>query len=283
MRIRSTLVLLVATACAPAADEAALETTTPDTPQEVTYTAADFSYVGPDTIAPGMTTFRMENTGAQEHHIVLARLAEGRTMTELVEAFQANPTAEPDFVTWVGGSGSAMPAASSTATQDLAPGNYVLICFVPDHSDNGIPHFAKGMVKEIVVAGERDEAPAPTATVEVDMHEFGYTGPDTMAAGVHTFHVANSGDQPHEVALIRLNDGATVDDFLMAMAPGATTPPPGVAVGGNGALSPQGSNWFTIALEPGNYVLLCFIPDPADGVPHLAKGMVKAVTVTAAG
>lgn len=34
-------------------------------------------------------------------------------------------------------------------------------------------------------------------------------------------------------------------------------------------------------LREGNYVLLCFIPS-ADGVPHLAKGMVKPLQVMAA-
>lgn len=35
-------------------------------------------------------------------------------------------------------------------------------------------------------------------------------------------------------------------------------------------------------LKAGNYVLLCFIAS-ADGVPHLAKGMVKPIQVVAAG
>jgi hypothetical protein len=30
----------------------------------------------------------------------------------------------------------------------------------------------------------------------------------------------------------------------------------------------------TVALEPGNYALLCFVPGP-DGIPHVAKGMVR--------
>jgi len=34
-------------------------------------------------------------------------------------------------------------------------------------------------------------------------------------------------------------------------------------------------------LPQGQYVMLCFVPAP-DGLPHLAKGMIKPVTVTAA-
>jgi hypothetical protein len=37
----------------------------------------------------------------------------------------------------------------------------------------------------------------------------------------------------------------------------------------------------TVALEPGNYAMVCFIPS-ADGIPHLMKGMVRPLTVTPA-
>jgi len=31
--------------------------------------------------------------------------------------------------------------------------------------------------------------------------------------------------------------------------------------------------------EPGDYLMICLIPDPADGVPHAAKGMSLPATV----
>jgi hypothetical protein len=73
-----------------------------------------------------------------------------------------------------------------------------------------------------------------------------------------------------------------VDQYMASMAPGATAPPPGVTVGGNGALSNGRTNWFSMTFEPGNYVMLCFVPDAADGQPHVVKGMVTPFTVAAA-
>jgi hypothetical protein len=32
-------------------------------------------------------------------------------------------------------------------------------------------------------------------------------------------------------------------------------------------------------LEPGNYALVCFMPDAKDGKPHLMHGMIKEVKV----
>lgn len=275
----SALALVLLAACGPKTEETPEAVAT--VPQELTYTATDFAYAGPDTVTPGLTTIRMVNNGAQEHHIVLGRLAAGRTVADLMAAFQANPNAEPDFLTWVGGAGAAMPGATSNATQDLEAGTYVLICFVPDPADNMTPHLAKGMIKELVVAGERIDAPVPTAVGDIIMTDFAFTMP-TVSAGTHTFRVVNNGPQTHEVSVVRLNDGVTVDQYMAAMAPGATAPPPGVSVGGNGALSNGRTNWFSMTLEPGNYVMLCFVPDSADGQPHVMKGMVQPFTVAAA-
>ena len=33
-------------------------------------------------------------------------------------------------------------------------------------------------------------------------------------------------------------------------------------------------------LQPGNYAMVCFVPGP-DGIPHIAKGMARPLTVTA--
>jgi hypothetical protein len=34
-----------------------------------------------------------------------------------------------------------------------------------------------------------------------------------------------------------------------------------------------------VDLKPGNYALMCFIPDRAGGPPHVAKGMISGATV----
>jgi hypothetical protein len=52
-------------------------------------------------------------------------------------------------------------------------------------------------------------------------------------------------------------------------------------IGGPGAYSRGLEGYWTVTLTPGNYVLLCFVPDPADGKPHLMKGMVREFTISA--
>lgn len=248
-------------------------------PQVVTYSASDFAFAGPDTIAPGLTTIRLVNAGKQEHHLILGRLDEGTTLDGLMKAMQADPNADPKGLTFVGGAGGILTADSSAATSDLTPGHYVAFCFLPDPTDGGKPHLMKGMMKEIVVAGTANSASAPTAEMEVHLSEFAFS-PTTLTAGTHTIKVINDGKQTHEIALTRLDEGATVESFLAAFAPGAKGPPPGKPVGGNGALSPGGTNYLTVTLTKGTYLLTCFVPDPADGKPHVMKGMVQMVVVS---
>jgi hypothetical protein len=250
----------------------------PPAPQEVTFTATDFAFTGPDSIAPGVTSIRLVNQGAQEHHLILGQLTGGKTVQDLMAFMQANPTGEPDFLTWRGGGNAIAPNGSNVSISDLPAGNYVAICFLPDPAD-GTPHIAKGMMKELVVAGPRGGAAAPTTTLEARTSDYTFVMP-ALTAGTHTIHYFNDGPKTHEIQLYRLNEGATMESFMAAMAPGSTTPPPGVAIGGPGALSPGGDNYFTVTLESGKYLVICFVPDP-DGVPHAMKGMVQELTIPA--
>lgn len=270
--------IVLAAACSPAADHAADSDTV--APQEVTFTSNEFSFTGPDTIAPGMTNVRFVNQGHQEHHLVLARMGPEHTLQELLHyaATSANPI--PEWVTFVGAANVVEPGASTTSTIDLDEGNYALVCMVEDPAD-GMPHIAKGMSGELVVVGERHNAPPPATTEEIRMSDLTYEIP-TIAAGPHTFHMVNDGPQVHEAQMVKLNDGVTADEFIAALAPGATTPPPGKMLGGGGPLSPGEDNWWAVTLEPGNYLLICFVPDVSGTVPHFMQGMVRSFTVAAA-
>ena len=62
------------------------------------------------------------------------------------------------------------------------------------------------------------------------------------------------------------------------LAPGAKAPPPGKMMGGPGAISPGGSSYWVASFTPGNYLMLCFVPDSAE-TPHAMKGMVKEFTI----
>ena len=246
-------------------------------PQEVSFTAREFAFSGPDSIAPGVTRITLVNQGTQPHHLIMGRIDDGKTAADVMAGLTANPQAAPAFISYRGAANIILPGDSSSSVSDLPAGHYMLFCFFPDPAD-GSMHAMKGMTREIVLAGPRHDAPLPKADAEIRLSDFAFTIGD-IAAGTHTFHVVNDGPQIHEVQLVRLNDGATGQQFIAGLAPGAAGPPPGAFLGGPGALSKGESDYWTVTLKPGKYLFMCFVPDTASFAPHFAEGMVRELTV----
>ena len=45
-----------------------------------------------------------------------------------------------------------------------------------------------------------------------------------------------------------------------------------------GTQSPETTQYVTVDLQPGYYVLLCFVPDPQQGgIPHSFAGMIEVI------
>jgi hypothetical protein len=161
----------------------------------------------------------------------------------------------------------------------LTPGQYAMLCFIP--AADGKPHFTKGMVSKLeVTPANGPAAPAPAADVVVKLadYDFGLSAP--LQAGSKTIRVENAGPQMHEIVLARLAPGKTIADLGAWAEGGAKGPPPASFIGGTSPMDPGTNNVFTVTLEPGEYALLCFVPDAKDGKEHLAHGMAKQLTVS---
>lgn len=250
-------------------------------PAAVTVTATDYAFDVPAELAAGLVTFTMRNEGAEIHHAQLVRVNEGGSLDAALAAL-----GEEDLETAfehgsvAGGVGIVAPGASAASTVDLEPGEYAFICGIPSE-DDGVPHFAKGMVSTFTVTGEAPApAPAEVATVgEVTLHDFAFGLPDDLDG---TVAVTNAGEQPHEMLLMQLGEGVTLEDAVASLEgpPPADGPPPAIPAGGMQALMPGATGYLDLAtLAPGTYGLVCFVPDPETGQPHLELGMVAEIQV----
>lgn len=118
--------------------------------------------------------------------------------------------------------------------------------------------------------------------VSVTATEYKFQAPDSIPAGVTTFDLVAKGSELHHMQIVRFEDGKTFADFQAALHHG---PPPSWVswVGGPNGPIPDGLHkaTVTLALSPGNYALICFIPSPSDMKPHMAKGMMHPFKVTA--
>ena len=123
--------------------------------------------------------------------------------------------------------------------------------------------------------------PATPVIYTITAKDFSYDAPDTITGGMVTIRLVNQGPDLHHIQLLKLSDGKTVADLtegFKRMKP-TDPPPPWVHdVAGPNTPVPGGETSITEQLEPGNYALVCFISG-ADKVPHMMKGMIRALTV----
>lgn len=271
-------------ACSPAAPTAA-PTTVPTEPAaatasipEITIDAADFSYTAPESINAGWVRVQLTNSGKEPHHVQFLRLNDDITFEGFQEALQKGPGAEMAVSTLMGGVGAIAPNGSAQVVLNLTAGEYVIICFIPSPSDH-VPHLAKGMVKTLTVQDSIVAAAEPTAELTVTMKDFLFDFPETLPSGPRIIKVVNNGPEAHELNLLRLEQGKTVEDVKQYLAE-PNGPPPFLPVGGMNGLSVGNAGYMELNFEPGTYVAICNIPSPkAEGHPHFTLGMIKAFTV----
>lgn len=247
-----------------------------DSPAVIAVTANDYAFVAPDTVPAGLVTFEMTNEGKEPHHITVARLDDGKTMADVATLMGSHGPPPAWFVT-VGGP-QATQGAPANATLLLTPGNYVYICFIP--SPDGVPHIAKGMIRPFTVAGEAATrtASVPNDAIRVRLVDYGFELSAPLTAGRHTLVFENPATQPHELVLMKLAPGRTAAEAA-AWVERMEGPPPMSLAGGVTSLDPGVQATTTVDLEPGEYALICFIPDDKDGKPHVAHGMISQITV----
>ena len=115
-------------------------------------------------------------------------------------------------------------------------------------------------------------------TVQVTATEYSFDVPADVTGGVVEMRFTNNGAFPHEFALSRIEEGKTEADVQEALE-GQAPPKWAEDIGGVPTLSPGESITVTRTLEPGSYVLLCFLPGD-HGMPHALMGMYELFTVT---
>lgn len=120
---------------------------------------------------------------------------------------------------------------------------------------------------------------ADGSAVVFTAHDYGFTGPERIPAGVTTMQIVNRGQDLHQIQLLKLLQGKTAEDFRAAIAAQPGRIPGWVKfVGGPNAVVPGGDAVAMMPLAEGEYLLICLIPNE-EGIPHLALGMQKALSV----
>jgi uncharacterized cupredoxin-like copper-binding protein len=127
-----------------------------------------------------------------------------------------------------------------------------------------------------------DTTASPPAGPQVAAYtatDFAFEGPSETPAGPTRFTLTNQGKEVHHLVVVRIEQGRSFDSLLAALKKSELPPKWAHAIGGPNAVSPTISSDAVLGLTPGKYAVVCLIPSP-DHVPHLAKGMIRPLSVT---
>lgn len=288
--------------------------------------------LGTDEVSAGWTTFEFTNPTDHTHFAYFAKLPQAAIEDagdrDLLEFYVEHvtrpfqwfmdtlvPEKEPDsddlsdrytnleeeqiFPPWFGsvlpsgGPGLTSSDETSTTTVNLAPGEYIVECYVKDDDEDF--HSYHGMIDQLTVTDERSGAPEPAmeATLELSLSTDGIDAPGTVPPGQHTVAVGIENQQlyehliGHDVHLIRLDGETTVEDvsgWMSWMAPGQLVSDgsePGTFLGGaQTILTPDllageatRTAYVHATLEPGEYAWVSEVPAPT------GKGFLREFSV----
>lgn len=110
------------------------------------------------------------------------------------------------------------------------------------------------------------------------LQDFSFALTEPIEAGRRDFVVLNRGPHEHHVAVARLRPGIGLREILASYSD-PNVPESYDVVGGTAGIGPGRANVARVTLEPGRYVLVCFIVDPASGMEHVHLSMVRIFDV----
>jgi hypothetical protein len=218
----------------------------------------------------------------------------GVGMASPVAETEASPAAEEGmggppaelFQSLFAGGTYAAPGSTAQVVLDLTPGSWLAWADDPEAAQEPVIFEVTGEMPADLVE------PESSATLTMGEYVIEVTAGE-LAAGPQLLKVENIGAQPHFIFAALGPDDMTMEQVQVALDEEATaemtgTPPAYSDLNPDEALRPAfntgtqslgTTTWVPVDLEAGMYLLICFFPDIADGIPHAYHGMYNVVEV----
>lgn len=285
----------------------------------VSVVMSDYSYAVSGPLKPG-GTLRMSNAGKELHMVGVGKFKEGKTLADLQAALsqpppgaesgaaeegaaegegegeagdeegESDPTADVvDEVELPVGSIFGPGQKADITVPDFGEGEYALICFIPTAGDpESTPHFAKGMVNTLTVAGDKAAEPTSDATYTVEEGK-AIKGPATLTAGRHVLRIDATGEGSGDLepVLVKPDTGKTIADMDRAfdalfetetVAVDAVDKVPGDLIVGAFDLGETKTMYLGVELTAGTYTLAAQDTDGDDAPSDPVEKILIKVT-----
>ena len=128
---------------------------------------------------------------------------------------------------------------------------------------------------------EEEGSEEESGPIEVAMTEFAFAGPETVPAAEFEVTAVNNGEQPHEMGVIPLKEGAPPLEELVKLGDKELMKYAAGPFGGtDGPIKPGESKTFTLdGSKAASFGFACFIKDPETKKPHVQLGMAGTFVV----
>lgn len=254
------------------------------TTRVVEIVGVDYAFKSPTTLPAGRTMFRFRNAGKVPHELNISLLRKGATVEQFVNSVNAG-TPSATYREAPVGVLLAAPGriGGANLVTDLLPGRtYVLIC-MDQNTPKSKPHFTMGMYSRLDVTA-RPSPSVPLANVDTIVGtEYAFQYPRTLAPGRHRIAFVNAGTVRHEVVMLLLKPGITLQHLIDVQKAGGNVDP--LIEDAIGVLhSPAGTSplgLLDIDMRPGrDYTIICTLTSDDKSPPHLMLGMQGSIHVT---
>jgi hypothetical protein len=270
-----------ATKTRPAAPAQKRATTTRPTAlgAELVVVVTDKALDVPSQVDAGLVNVRLFNRSSGPQHISVLKVDRLDRVASISEYLRSGDWNVP-WINRMGGPEAVLPGGVSSVAMVLEPGRYV-VAQLPILSKPGGSLLLRD-VEELSVterpSGSAGATLAP-AVATIRMYEWNFTIEGPLNAGRRVIRVDNTGQFEHQLQIIRLLPGHSIDQAVK-WAENPSGPPPFEGAGGTTNLARGRSVNVTVDLLPGDYALRCTTYNPLSKQPHSRHGMIKLIRVT---
>ncbi len=254
-------------------------------PTALNLTATGTGYDGPDHVQAGYVQVNLNNASKVEAGVDLFRLKPGVTEAQFKAALTAvalesakDADAQLNQLVEAVGGADAQPGQTNSVTVHLLPGMYYLSTTNAD-DDTHVTALSQGYYRALTVTGPELSNAPDAADYTLDMLDYHFALPADVTAGTHTWHITNSGAEPHFALVAKLMPGKTMDDVMKALSDPSAPPPVDFSQSVEAAvITTSQAEDVTWNLAAGDYVVVCFVQDK-NGVSHAMLGMAQGLSV----
>jgi hypothetical protein len=243
----------------------------------------------PATVKAGLVALTLTNSDKVPRSAQIIRVTGDQTVDDVLKVVNAESTKIPSFMQDGGGASAVNPGATRTATQNLAPGRYVIWDDEGGDDEDAPGNDELGAKGEFEVTGEAVDAELPTMPATVTATDEGTDGTDKkysfefkdLKAGANQVRFENTGEQLHHALFFPIiKDTTTIEDVEKAFASEKGPPPIDFEKGvGTTVIDGGIAQNISLDLKAGRYAVLCFLSDRKGGKSHAEQGMLQELTV----